>query len=294
MRHACKERFCGWQTGCCPYCSTNIKHDMARHVSSFHLDLGQLWRCPVSWCTQWKGTPQDCVNHIRKKHYINDSVKAANLGRWFPPWTVMREAWHTVLKTRVSGISTDAALFSANGSQLIHHYRVCVPHMHPCVDTFMIDILYFTIRACADAKWVAKRNQTSGTVSPTSSDSPVPLPSSVRHHMSDDESLACKAPRAVSPVMTGVSAQEATSTVVSAKKYCAPSVPKLCSVPYGWRRPILPVSLLLPLFADQEFEPTPVWSTSVVTQQYPSSPGSRASIVCVDLYDFDPRLFPVD
>ena len=60
MWHACKERFRGAQTGCCPYCGTSIKHDMARHVSSFHLDLGQLWRCPVSWCTQcsqWKGTP---------------------------------------------------------------------------------------------------------------------------------------------------------------------------------------------------------------------------------------------
>ena len=112
MRHACKERFRVAQTGCNPYCSTNIKHDMARHVSSFHLDLSQLWWCPVSWCTQWKGTPQDCVDHIRKKHYVNDSVKAANLGRWFPPWTVTREAWHMTLNTKLSGISTDATLFS--------------------------------------------------------------------------------------------------------------------------------------------------------------------------------------
>ena len=89
----------GPETGWCPYCSTNIKHDMTRHVSSFHLDLGQLWRCPVSWCTQWKGTPQDCVDHICKKHY--HSVKADNLGRWFPPWTVTKAAWHTALKTMV-------------------------------------------------------------------------------------------------------------------------------------------------------------------------------------------------
>ena len=124
MQHACKERFRGAQTGCCPYCGTNIKHDVARHVSSFHLDLGQLWRCPVSWCTQWKGTPQDSVDHIRKKHYVNDSIKAANMGRWFLPWTVTRAVWHTALKTTVSGVSTDVALFSANGSQLVHHYRL--------------------------------------------------------------------------------------------------------------------------------------------------------------------------
>ena len=77
MWHTCKERFRGVQSGCCPYCGRNIKYDMTRHVSSFHLDLAQLWQCPVSWCTQWKGTPQDCVDHIRKTHYVNDSVKAA-------------------------------------------------------------------------------------------------------------------------------------------------------------------------------------------------------------------------
>ena len=117
---------------------------------------------PVSWCTQWKGTPQDCVDHIRKKHYVNDSVKAANHGRWFPPWTVMREAWHTALKTKVSGISTNVTLFSTNGSQLVHHSRVfgqCAAHASLC-GTFISDLWYFTIRACADAKWAAKRNRT--------------------------------------------------------------------------------------------------------------------------------------
>ena len=42
MRHACKQRFRGARTGCFPYCGTNIKHDVARHVSSFHLDLAQI------------------------------------------------------------------------------------------------------------------------------------------------------------------------------------------------------------------------------------------------------------
>ena len=149
----------------------------------------------------------------------------------------------------------------------------------------MIDHRYYTNRTCADAKWAAKRNRTSGTGSPTSSDSPVPLPRSIRHCMSDDESPACKAPRAVSPVM---SAQAATLTVVSAEKYCAPSVPKLRSIPYGWWWPSLPVSLPLPCFTNRDFKPTLVRSSAVATQQYPSSPGSRASTVCVDLDDFDP------
>ena len=75
LRHACKQRFCGARTGCCPYCGTNIKHNMALYVASFNLDLAQLWRCPMSWCTQWKGTPQNYIDHIRKKHYVPDSVK---------------------------------------------------------------------------------------------------------------------------------------------------------------------------------------------------------------------------
>ena len=58
-------------------------------------------------------------------------------------------------------------------------------------------------------------------------------------------------------------------------------------VPYGWRRPSLPVLLLLPCFADRDFVPSPVRSSLVATQEYPSSPGSRASTVCVDLDDLD-------
>ena len=38
---------------------------MYRHVTKFHLDLAQLWRCPVSWCTVWEGMPQDCMDHVR-------------------------------------------------------------------------------------------------------------------------------------------------------------------------------------------------------------------------------------
>ena len=55
---------------------------------------------------------------------MNDSAKAANLGRWFPPWTVTGEAWHKALTHEVSGVSTDAVLFSERVSQLLHHYCV--------------------------------------------------------------------------------------------------------------------------------------------------------------------------
>ena len=51
MRAAAKKRYRNSWPGDCSYCGKWIKCDMCRHVSTFQLDLGQLWRCPVSWCT---------------------------------------------------------------------------------------------------------------------------------------------------------------------------------------------------------------------------------------------------
>ena len=52
---------------------------MYRHVVTYHLDLGQLWRCPVSWCTVWKGTPQDCMDDVRGVHDVRCDIKSASL-----------------------------------------------------------------------------------------------------------------------------------------------------------------------------------------------------------------------
>ena len=87
LRHEVKRRFRGEQTGCCSNCRMEIKNDMARHFSSFHLDFDHLWQCPVSWCIALKGTPQDCVDHIRQKHSVPNSAKVANLAHWFTPST---------------------------------------------------------------------------------------------------------------------------------------------------------------------------------------------------------------
>ena len=89
--HACKKWYRGVQAGLCSFCGRVIRLDMTQHVANYHLELAQLWCCPVSWCTQWKGTPQDCVDHIRLAHTVPATVKAANLGQWFPQWTVSRK-----------------------------------------------------------------------------------------------------------------------------------------------------------------------------------------------------------
>ena len=97
---------------------------MYRHVSTFHLDLGQLWRCPVSWCTVWKGTPQDCMDHVCGAHDVPSDIKSTSLDRFFPPWTVRRQILADALKPCHSGVSTDVLLFSEAQLALVHHYRV--------------------------------------------------------------------------------------------------------------------------------------------------------------------------
>ena len=124
MRAEAKQRFRQTRPSSCVYCGTWIKCDMYQHVAKFHLDLAQLWRCPVSWCTVWKGTPQDCMDHVRGAHDVPWDVKSANLEQFVPPWTVRRQVWSDSLKQRHSGISTDILLFSDINLSLVHHYRI--------------------------------------------------------------------------------------------------------------------------------------------------------------------------
>ena len=94
MRADAKKRFRQSKPTPCVYCGRVIKCDMYRHVTKFHLVLAQLWRCPVSWCTVWKGNPQDSMDHVRGVHDIPWIVKTANLEQFVPPWTVHRQ--HTL------------------------------------------------------------------------------------------------------------------------------------------------------------------------------------------------------
>ena len=124
MRKVCRDRFGPAASGTCPTCEKYIQVNLGKHVALYHLDLAQLWRCPVAWCPVWKGTSQDCVDHMRRAHNTPVSVKAGNLARWFPPWTVTREQWHSMSRPSVSGIAIDTFLFSHIGMPLFHRYRV--------------------------------------------------------------------------------------------------------------------------------------------------------------------------
>ena len=124
MRKTCRDRFGPASSGTCPTCDKYIKVNLGKHVALYHLDMAQLWRCPVPWCPVWKGTSQDCVDHMRKAHNTPVTVKAGNLARWFPPWTVTREQWHSMSRPSISGIAIDTFLFSRIGMPLFHQYQV--------------------------------------------------------------------------------------------------------------------------------------------------------------------------
>ena len=49
MRKVVKIKFRQKHPTPCTFCGTIIKTDMHRHVARCHLELAQLWRCPVSW-----------------------------------------------------------------------------------------------------------------------------------------------------------------------------------------------------------------------------------------------------
>ena len=90
MRAEAIKRFRNVRPGKCSECHKWIKCDMYRHVATYHLDLAQLWRCPVSWCTVWKGTPQDCMDHVRGAHDVPWDAKSTSLEKFVPLWTVRR------------------------------------------------------------------------------------------------------------------------------------------------------------------------------------------------------------
>ena len=124
MRKECKEQFGCTQSGNCTHCGKYIQRDLGKHIAFYHIELAQLWRCPVMWCTVWKGTAQDCIDHMWRVHKVPPSVKAANLARYFPPWTVNREQWADMMMPSISGVAIDTLLFSRIGSPLCHRYRI--------------------------------------------------------------------------------------------------------------------------------------------------------------------------
>ena len=124
LRKSAKKDYVQTRPMLCRFCGKVIRVDMYRHVARLHLDLVQLWRCPIAWCTTWKGSPQDCLEHVRSGHDAPWVEKTASIEKYAPPWTVPRQLWLDSLRIEHSGISTDMLLFSEVGMPLTQHYRV--------------------------------------------------------------------------------------------------------------------------------------------------------------------------
>ena len=89
IRKSAKKQYSHTRPMPCKFCGKV----MYRHVARLHLDLVQLWRCPIAWCTTWKGSPQDCLEHLRNGHDAPWISKTASIEKYAPPWTVHRELW---------------------------------------------------------------------------------------------------------------------------------------------------------------------------------------------------------
>ena len=101
--------------GFCPICQVKIESAVDVHMVNSHLELGQLWRCPVEWCAVWKGSVRDCLSHLNDKHGGSTFFTLKNVAKFFPAWTVTRDIWQTALCPDVSGIAVDARLFHEAG-----------------------------------------------------------------------------------------------------------------------------------------------------------------------------------
>ena len=120
--------------GYCPVCDIRTEHSLDSHMMCHHLDLGQLWRCPVEWCAVWKGSVRECRDHFNDKHGHSETLDFDKVSKSFPAWTVTRDFWNRALQPEISGIAVDIRLFHESGRRLIHKYRVYQdPLPHPAL-----------------------------------------------------------------------------------------------------------------------------------------------------------------
>ena len=131
--------FCYSGVGFCGVSDTRVHTDLDAHMIACHLELAQLWRCPVEWCTMWKGSVRACLEHLAEKYGGTTLEATTNIAKFFPPWTVTRSVWHAALRPHMSGVAVDALLFHEAGRHLVHRYRVYKdPFPHPALQDGVI------------------------------------------------------------------------------------------------------------------------------------------------------------
>ena len=113
--------------GYCPVCKTKSDHGLDTHMMCHHLDLGQLWRCPVEWCAVWKGSVRECRDHFNEKHSGSETIDFDKVSKAFPAWTVTRDFWKQAIQPKISGIAVDVLLFRCIGKRTGEVPMDCFP-----------------------------------------------------------------------------------------------------------------------------------------------------------------------
>ena len=180
------------------------------------------------WCTIWKGTPQDCINHMRLAHAVPALVKAANLGRWVPPWTVPRNIWRKALRLTISGVSTYALLFSRYGIPFIHRYRVFSRYgTHISLrGIYRTRLRDFLEQADTESQTLGNRELVSSLASRMSLEGP----RGTRRRELAEMSPRCKSRRALSPCPASTSATALASEAVASPVFNSCRVSGDCSI----------------------------------------------------------------
>ena len=68
----------------CPVCEVRIDSALDVHMLNFHLELAQLWCCPVEWCAVWKGSVRACLDHLTEMHGGSTFFALKNVAKFFP------------------------------------------------------------------------------------------------------------------------------------------------------------------------------------------------------------------
>ena len=76
--------FCYRGPGYCGVCDKRIYLALDAHMIACYLELGQLWRCPVTWCAVWKGSGRACLEHLAEKHGGSTLEIKTNVAQFFP------------------------------------------------------------------------------------------------------------------------------------------------------------------------------------------------------------------
>ena len=71
--------------GYCGVCDIRIHSALDAHMVACHLELGQLWRSPVTWCTVWKGLGRTCLEHLAEKNGGSTLRIKNNVAQFFSP-----------------------------------------------------------------------------------------------------------------------------------------------------------------------------------------------------------------